>query len=161
MTLAVPQRQFNKGIYVPIVTPFLDNEDLDLEALRRHVVRIGSAGAGIVVQGTTAEGEWQAVRALGGVTICRTDRHPSPLAAIHMTPAERVQVITTVRAALDEAGLSHIPIIAGCGTGSVRETIALTHDARKAGADAVMVIAPSFFGAKLKDDRVALKDFWW
>lgn len=78
-----------------------------------------------------------------------------------MTPAERTEVIATTRAALDAADLAHIPIIAGCGTGSLRETIALTHDAKRAGADAAMVIAPSFFGGKLKDDRVALKDFWW
>lgn len=53
---ASSHRQFNKGIYVPIVTPFHDNEDIDHDALAKHVVRIGAAGAGIVVQGTTAEG---------------------------------------------------------------------------------------------------------
>lgn len=128
--------QFHKGIYIPIVTPFLPNEDLDLPSLRSHVVRLGSAGAGLVLQGTTAE-------------------------SIHLTPSERATVIATTREALDGAGLQHIPIIAGCGTGSVRETIELCKDAKKVGADAAMVIAPSFFGAKLKDDRAALRDFWW
>ncbi|CAO1619762.1 unnamed protein product [Sympodiomycopsis kandeliae] len=130
------ERLFKKGIFVPIITPFKENEDLDLEALRRHVVRIGSAGAGIVVQGTTAE-------------------------AIHMTPEERVSIILTARQALDDARLQHIPIIAGCGTGSLRETVTLTQDAAKAGADAAMIIAPSFFGGQLKSDIRALRDFWW
>lgn len=44
------------GVYVPIFTPFNKDESLDLEALRKHVVRLGSAGVGLVVQGTTAEG---------------------------------------------------------------------------------------------------------
>lgn len=52
------QRQLSRGIYVPVVTPFKDNEDLDLESLSKHVVRLGKANVGLVLLGTTAEGEW-------------------------------------------------------------------------------------------------------
>lgn len=86
---------------------------------------------------------------------------PSRPAAIHLTPAERTTIISTTRKALDAAGLGHTPIIAGTGTGSLRETVQLSQEAAKAGADAVIVIAPSFFGGRLKDDRAALKEFWW
>lgn len=129
-------RPLPKGIYAPIITPFLDNEEVDYDSLAKHVVRLGRAQCGLVLQGTTAE-------------------------AIHLTRQERTKIISTCKEALDKENLSHIPIIAGCGTGSVKETIELTKDAHQAGAEATLIIAPGFFGGQLKGDRKALKEYWW
>jgi len=64
--------------------------------------------------------------------------------AHHLSPSERIELITSARKALDEAGLTEVPIIAGTGVGSTRETIKLSKEASEAGADAAIVIAPGF-----------------
>ncbi|KDN41243.1 aldolase [Tilletiaria anomala UBC 951] len=121
------------GIYVPIVTPFLSKEqgeELDLPTLQKHCGRLASAGCGIVLMGTNGE-------------------------ASHMTREERQQVISTVRKLLPTT-----PIIAGTGTGSLKETITLTKDAAQAGADAVLVIAPGYFSAAIGKNQHALKEYF-
>lgn len=82
--------------------------------------------------------------------------------AHHLTPAERITLIEAAREALDSAepSLSHVPIIAGTGTGSTRATIELTREAYQAGADYVIVICSGFFAGALANDRAALKGFW-
>ncbi|KAH8093905.1 dihydrodipicolinate synthetase [Cristinia sonorae] len=52
--------------------------------------------------------------------------------AVHLTHSERATLIQTGRRALDDAGLSEIPIVAGTGTGSTRETIELCREAKDA-----------------------------
>jgi len=64
--------------------------------------------------------------------------------AHHLSPSERIELIISARKALDEAGLTEVPIIAGTGVGSTRETIKLSKEASEAGADAAIVIAPGF-----------------
>lgn len=80
--------------------------------------------------------------------------------AIHLSHSERVALIQTARAALDEAGLAQFPIIAGTGSGSTRETIELTKEAAAAGADYAIVIASGYFAGVLSGNRKALKAFW-
>ncbi len=78
--------------------------------------------------------------------------------AIHLTHAERKTLIQTARRALDEAGFTDVPIIAGTGTGSTRETIELCHEAAEAGADYTIVIASGYFAGALNPK--ALKTFF-
>ena len=78
--------------------------------------------------------------------------------AHHLEPSERVLLIRTARQALDAAGLGHVPIIAGTGGGSTRETIRLTRQAADAGADYCLVIASGYFAGAL--DYPALKAFF-
>jgi len=80
--------------------------------------------------------------------------------AIHLSHSERVKLIQVARKVLDNAALTHIPIIAGTGAGSTRETVELTLQAAVAGADYVIVIASGYFAGALANDRVALKAFW-
>jgi hypothetical protein len=80
--------------------------------------------------------------------------------AHHLAPSERVALIHAAREALDEASLTQVPIIAGTGAGSTRQTIQLTRDAYDAGADYAIIIASGFFAGVLRNDRQALKDFW-
>ena len=80
--------------------------------------------------------------------------------AIHLSQSERVKLIQVARKALNNASLSHVPIIAGTGAGSTRETVELTLQAAGAGADYAIVIASGYFAAALVNDREALMAFW-
>ncbi|KAI8998647.1 dihydrodipicolinate synthetase [Trametes punicea] len=80
--------------------------------------------------------------------------------AHHLTPAERVTLIKTVRQALDEAGFTSVPIIAGTGSGSTRETIQLSVEAAQAGADYAIVICSGYYAGALAGDKKALKAYW-
>lgn len=143
------------GIYAPIPTFFQpDTEDLgewpwayvekgtcqlickiDLDAFKAHVVRVASAGVGPLLAGSMGE-------------------------AHHISHDERIELIKAARAALDEAGLTDVPLIAGTGAGSTRETVFLSKQAAEAGADAVIVIASGYYAGVLANSRAALKAFW-
>lgn len=109
----------------------------DIPTFKRHIVKIASAGVGLVISGSMGE-------------------------ANHLAPAERIALIRAAREALDNASpsLAHVPIIAGTGTGSTKQTIELTRDAYEAGADYAIVIASGFFAGVIANDRAALKSFW-
>ncbi|KXN86901.1 putative 4-hydroxy-2-oxoglutarate aldolase, mitochondrial [Leucoagaricus sp. SymC.cos] len=129
-------RPLKAGIYAPIPTFFLpDTEDLDLRSFEAHVARTGLAGVNPVIVGSMGE-------------------------ATHLSHAERVTLIQSARKALDGAGLTEMPIIAGTGAGSTRETIELTKEAAAAGADYVLVIVSGYFAGVLAGNRDALKAFW-
>ena len=124
------------GIYAPIPTPFTEQEELNLDSLVKHALRLARAGVGLVISGSTGE-------------------------AVALTNAERSLTIKSIRDALQTNGLTKIPIIAGTGTGSLKETITLSQEAKEAGADAVIVIAPGYFSSAIAKDRKALKEFFW
>lgn len=110
------------GIFPPIVTPFRNGE-VDIEALAYNVQRWNTTGiAGYVALGSTGE-------------------------FVHLTPAERDQVIATVRehAAPDKV------VIAGTGALSTAEAIRLTQRAGELGADAALVVTPFYYTAQMTD----------
>jgi L-threo-3-deoxy-hexylosonate aldolase len=123
-------------MYAPIPTFFLHgSEDLDINTLQRHAVRLAKAGIRPLLAGSMGE-------------------------APHLSHSERIEIIKAVRSALDNEGLIRVPIIAGTGGGSTRETIELSKAAAAAGADYAIVIAPGYFSGVLASDRKALKAFW-
>jgi len=131
-------RPIQRGVFAPVPTFFTEGtQDLDLETFKTHVVKVAAAGVGLVVSGTMGE-------------------------AHHLTPSERIVLIKTARSALDEASpsLAQLPIIAGTGSGSTRQTIDLTRDAYDAGADYAIVIMSGFFAGTLANNRRALKAYW-
>ncbi|KAI0032214.1 dihydrodipicolinate synthetase [Vararia minispora EC-137] len=131
-----PSRSLKPGVYAPIPAFFLpDTEDLDIPSLRLHVVRLAKAGVAPLMSGSMGE-------------------------AIHLNHAERNTVIKEARSALDEAGLADIPIIAGTGAGSTRETKELCREAADAGADFSIVIPPGYFAGVLASNPKALKAFF-
>lgn len=69
-------------------------------------------------------------------------------------------MIRTARQALDAAGLQQMPIIAGTGGGSTRETILLCTEAAQAGADYALVITPGYFAGVLANNKPALKAYY-
>lgn len=80
--------------------------------------------------------------------------------AIHLSHAERITLIKTARSTLDDAGYPQIPVIAGTGAGSTRETIELSKQAAGAGADYAIAIASGYFAGALAGNKKALKAFW-
>ncbi|KAK7000702.1 putative dihydrodipicolinate synthase [Favolaschia claudopus] len=136
MSPSAISRPFTDGAYCPLVTPFKpDTEEVDYDALRSQVVRLANARMGIVVLGTNGE-------------------------ASHLSDTERAGVIRATRQALDSNGHTHIPILAGTGTGSAKETIRLTIEARDAGADYAIIIPPGYFSFAVGRDLPSLKKFF-
>ena len=79
---------------------------------------------------------------------------------IHLSHSDRVALITAAREALNDAELTDVPIIAGAGAGSTRETVQLSREAAEAGADYVIVITSGYFAGVLAGNKKALKAFF-
>ncbi|KAL8721996.1 MAG: hypothetical protein Q9225_001432 [Loekoesia sp. 1 TL-2023] len=124
-------RPLRSGVYVPTVTFFqADTEDLDLETIASHAVRLAQAGvAGLTTQGSNGE-------------------------AVHLSHQERKLVTKATRNALDNAGFHHLPIMVGCGSQSTRETIELCREAMTSGGDYALVLPPSYYKAMYKPDSL-------
>lgn len=134
--VAHTSRSLKPGIWAPIPTFFhSETEDIDVEPFAAHVVRVAKAGVNPLLAGSMGEG-------------------------IHLSHSERVTLIRTARRALDEAGFKDVPIMAGTGAGSTRETIELCKEAAEAGADFVIVITSGYFAGALAHDKKALKAFF-
>jgi 4-hydroxy-tetrahydrodipicolinate synthase len=104
------------NVLTAIVTPFREDESVDLDAfqrLARHLVENGSDG--VVVAGTTGE---------------------SPT----LTDAERLDLIG---AAIDAVG-GEASVVAGTGTYSTAHSVHLSERATELGADALLVVAPYY-----------------
>lgn len=115
------RRQLKAGINVPLIALFKDNEDLDIEATKKHAIRLAQAGlTSLTVQGSNGE-------------------------AVHLTREERAEVTKTVREALDSAGFEHVPVVVGCAAQSVRESVLFCKDAYAAGGDYALVLPPSYY----------------
>lgn len=124
------------GIYCPVMTFFdPETEDLDLSTIRRHAVRLAKAGlVGLITMGSNGE-------------------------AVHLSPEERAIVTRTTRVALDEAGYYDVPVICGATEQSVRGTIELCKQGRKAGAEYALLVPPSYFRAAMDESR--LEDYFF
>src|SRR3989338_11088822 len=105
-----------KGAITAIVTPFKEDESLDLDALKRLVeFQIRNKIDGIVPCGTTGE---------------------SPT----LNYEEHEEVIETVIGAVN----GRVPVIAGTGSNCTKEAIEMTIKAADAGADASLQVCPFY-----------------
>lgn len=111
-----------KGIFPALVTPFKENEDLDLEALRNLVNYLMKYVDGFVAAGTTGE-------------------------FVYLTEKERMKVIECV---VDEVA-GKKPVIAGTGASSTKLTFELTKQAKEIGANAALVVTPYYFNPSYKE----------
>lgn len=108
------------GILAPVTTPFVARTlDVDRGAFEANVQAFIASGlAGIVVSGSNGE---------------------SPL----LDDGERMQLVEWAR--------PHVPadrwLVAGTGAESTRQAVRLARGAAERGADAVLVVAPHYFGA--------------
>ncbi|KAJ7578985.1 putative dihydrodipicolinate synthase [Mycena floridula] len=129
-------RPLTPGVYVPLPVFFDDNEDLDLLGFKAHVTYTAKAGIKPVVSGSMGE-------------------------AVHLNHKERATLVKAAREALDEAGLTDFPVMAGAGGASTRETIEFAKEAAEAGADYVIVISPGYYaGALMQDSYAAIKQYF-
>jgi 4-hydroxy-tetrahydrodipicolinate synthase len=105
-----------KGSIVAIVTPMLDDGDLDLDGLRELIdFHIEQGTDGIVIVGTTGESptvDW--------------DEH-----------------CVLIKTAVEQAR-GHIPVIAGTGANSTKEAIELTAYAKSVGANMCLSVVPYY-----------------
>jgi 4-hydroxy-tetrahydrodipicolinate synthase len=105
-----------QGLNVALVTPFTQDDHLDLPKLRRLVRHhLEQEADGLVLCGTTGE------------SAC-------------MTPEERVRVVET---AVEEAS-GRLKIVAGAGARSTRETVNAVRAAHRAGAEGALVVTPFY-----------------
>jgi 4-hydroxy-tetrahydrodipicolinate synthase len=105
-----------KGIIPPIVTPLDDNENVNKKALRRVVEYLIKGGVhGLFPLGSTGEG-------------------------YGLSFDQKREVIETVMEATDK----RVPVYAGTGAITTKETICLTKLATDIGVDALSVITPVF-----------------
>lgn len=125
------------GVYVPTIC-FFDpiTEDLDTATIATHAVRLAKAGVtGLCTQGSNGE-------------------------AVHLTHSERQTVTSTTRSALNAAGFSHLPVIVGCGTQSIRETVQYCREAYNAGGDYALVLPPSYYAPLFSPSAQSVIEFF-
>ncbi|WP_318617707.1 4-hydroxy-tetrahydrodipicolinate synthase [Sporosarcina sp. YIM B06819] len=103
-------------VVTAMVTPFNEHEDIDFDATRNLIDHLIANGTdSLVVSGTTGE---------------------SPT----LTTGEKVQLFKFV---VEVVG-GRVPVIAGTGSNSTRESIELTMLAEDVGVDAIMLVAPYY-----------------
>lgn len=108
------------GIYPPLPTPFR-NDEIDFEILEKNIDKFNSTGLnGYVSLGSNGE-------------------------SVFLTREEKIQVIKATK----QAAAKGKKIIAGTGTDSIKETIFITNEAAKAGADAALILTPSYYQAQM------------
>ncbi|HPI97523.1 MAG TPA: dihydrodipicolinate synthase family protein [Synergistales bacterium] len=111
------------GIFAPIPTPFTEREDIDFDHLYENLVKWGrSSLSGIVVLGSNGE-------------------------FVSLSFEEKVQMTAFCR--------KHFPaekmVIAGTGCEGTRETIRLTCHLAEAGAEAALVVNPSYYKSRMTE----------
>jgi len=104
-----------KGIFPALVTPFTSDDEVDEDAYRALIQHVLPHVNGLVPAGTTGEFSYLSIE-------------------------ERKRI---VEIAVDEAG-GRVPVVAGTGAQSTRETVELTRCAKEAGAAGALVVAPYY-----------------
>jgi len=124
----VAVRQFS-GVFGPVTTPFAADGEIDVGAFAQNLTAHIAAGLdGVVVNGSTGE-------------------------AALLDEAERDRALAVARQAIGDNVL-----IAGTGAESARLTIGRCRRAAAVGADAVLVVAPHYYGDKM--NHAALKSHY-
>jgi len=118
------------GLLLPVTTPFKVDEEIDLEGLTTNIQRWNGSGViGYVALGSTGE-------------------------RANLDEREYLQALETARRATPET----LTFIAGAGQQSTRGTVSEVERAAASGADAVLVITPSFYRSAIT--QAALIDYY-
>jgi 4-hydroxy-2-oxoglutarate aldolase len=106
-----------QGIFPPLPTSFDENEELDAGRMRENIRSLSRYDlAGFLILGSNGE-------------------------LVMLTEEEKIRVFNQAREAIPGDRL----MLAGTGGQSTRETIRLTREAARAGADAVLVLNPHYY----------------
>ena len=112
-----------KGIIVPILTPMHEDETVNYEELVNQIERLIAAGVhGIFVFGTNGEG-------------------------YILDEEEKAEIIRVAVKAVN----GRVPVYAGTGCVSTRDTIRMSRKAKELGADVLSIITPSFAAASQEE----------
>ncbi len=112
-----------KGIFSPIATPFLNNE-VSYEKLKENLNKWNETG-------------------LGGYVVLGSNGEP-----VFLTRNEKLKLIEITKENIS----GNKKLIAGTGTDSIKETIELSNEAANRGADAALILIPSYFKGQMKDE---------
>ncbi len=114
------------GIFPPLPTSFDEEENLYPEKIRSNIQSLCRYDLrGILILGSNGE----------QVMLSEAEKHEAVAAAREAMPPDKL-------------------LLAGTGGQSTRETIRLTRDAASAGADAVLVICPSYYRGQMSDQAL-------
>lgn len=118
------------GVYVPTIAFFDEADEVDVKTTMTHAIFLAESGvSGLVVHGSNGE-------------------------CAHLSREERNRITSTVRSALDASDFVRMPLVAGCGAQSTKETVELCCDAAANGAGFALVLPPSYYGGLLTTDHV-------
>ncbi|KAK2812482.1 hypothetical protein FQN50_001483 [Emmonsiellopsis sp. PD_5] len=123
---------FPGGIHVPSLTFFSDDsrQEIDWDVQNKHFEFLISSGLhGVVIAGTNGE-------------------------AASLTLNEKTDLVRSARKIAQRLGRADIPIVLGCGAGCTRDVIHQTIQAKEAGANAALVLVPSFFHFAMDQDAI-------
>lgn len=109
-----------RGAITPLITPFHDDGQLDLDAI-----------SGLI--------DWQIERGTDGISVGGSTGEPTS-----QTVAERIDVMRRTATAI--AG--RVPFLPGTGTALMAETLELTAEAERLGAAAALVVTPYYARAQ-------------
>jgi 4-hydroxy-2-oxoglutarate aldolase len=113
------------GIYPPLPTPFI-NDEIAFDKLQLNIAEFNKTGLrGYVTLGSNGESAF-------------------------LTREEKIQLVKCTK----EAASKEKVIIAGTGSDSVKETLILTNEAAKAGANAALVLTPSYYKSQMDSNAI-------
>jgi 4-hydroxy-2-oxoglutarate aldolase len=110
-----------KGVFTPLATPFDEQDEFAPEKLVSNINKLNQTGLnGYVVLGSNGE-------------------------YVYLSEKEKMEVLNIARQVIPKDKL----MIAGTGCESTRNTIALTLQAAEIGADAVIIVNPSYYKSEM------------
>lgn len=113
---------FGDGIYTPVTTFFKDNYELDLDSQVRHAKHLYANGiSGLLLSGSIGE-------------------------SIHLSPEERVELVSAVREAIPDKKFT---IVSGMPYTNISDALKEIELVRQAGGDFAILHVPGFYGTKL------------
>lgn len=75
--------------------------------------------------------------------------------AVHLTSAERVELVSAMRKELEAQGYKDYPLIAGTAVQSIEETLQHLKESKEAGAQWGLCLAPGYFAGAVSQDGIA------
>jgi 4-hydroxy-2-oxoglutarate aldolase len=110
-----------EGVFPPAVTPFTAADEIDEAAFRSNLQRYAGTGlGGVLVTGSTGE-------------------------APYLAEAERLRLVEIAREVVQPPEL----LLVGTGLESTRETIRLSREVIRRGADALLVVTPNYYKPRM------------
>jgi 4-hydroxy-tetrahydrodipicolinate synthase len=105
-----------KGAITPLITPFTEDGELDLDTIPSLI-------------------DWQLSHGTHGISVGGSTGEPTS-----QSVEERIAVMRAVTSAIDR----RVPFLPGTGSALMTETLALTAEAQRLGAEAALVVTPYY-----------------